>query len=122
MAADLDAERSDLADIGEIRSGSRAADGSVPRPLREHGVAAWITQAHVNARRPGNAMTGDAVIAQGANHGFLKLMNVFLDTIPPASAAQIDQRVSHHLTGAVVSHLPPAVGSYNGNAVGLQDV
>ena len=122
MAADLDAQRSDLADIGEIRNGSSAADGAVLRALRQHGVAGWIAQAHVNAWRPRNAVAGDAVLSQGADHCLLKLMNVFLDAITPASASQINQRISHRLTRAVVGDLAPAVRLYNRNAVGIKNM
>jgi uncharacterized protein len=53
-------------------------------------------------------VAGDAKVIQRANHGFFHPKNVFFNKV--ARAPQIDQRVGHHLAGAVKSHLPAAVG------------
>ncbi len=69
VAAHLDAQRSDLAQTGEVgfwRGGAFAFLGA----LRQQGVAVGIVQPHVNAGRTRHAVTGDAEMVQRADHGF----------------------------------------------------
>ena len=57
---------------------------------------------------------------QRADHGFLDAVDVFLDEV--ARALQVQQRVGHHLPGAVVRHLPAAVGRHHGDVAGVENV
>ena len=75
-------------------------------------------QAHVNTRRARHAMAGEAVAGQHGQHGFFDAPDQFLDEI--ARAAQIDERIGHHLPRSVVGDLAAAVGGDDGDAVSLQ--
>ena len=111
VAADLDAQRGDLAQAAEVGLRRGRAGHVLPRPLRQHGVAEWIIEPHVDARRAADAVAGDAEARQRAQHGFFQPVHVFLDE--DAAPPQVDQRVRHHLVGAVVGDLPAAVGGHH---------
>ena len=57
---------------------------------------------------PAHAMAGDAAVGQRAQHRLLQAVHVFLDEV--AAPAQVDQRIGHDLSGAVVGDLAAAVG------------
>ena len=60
----------------------------------------------------GNPVACDAEVRQRADHGLFDAVDVFLDEI--ARALQVDQRVGHHLTGAVEGDLPPRLVAMTG--------
>ena len=112
MAADLDAQRGDLA---------QAAKG-VGRQARagQCSVRVRVVQPHINARGAGYAVTRHAKVRQGFDHGLFNPVDIFLDVI--ARALQIDQRISHHLAWAVVGHLPAPVALHHGNVAGVEQM
>jgi hypothetical protein len=57
-------------------------------------------------------------VVQRADHRIFQPVHIFLDEV--AQALQIQQRIGHHLTGAVVGHLAAAVGGHHRNIAGVQ--
>ncbi|MCY1366846.1 hypothetical protein D9M69_537540 [compost metagenome] len=111
VAADLDAQRSDLAQAGEIGIDSGLAFPPFLWTLWQQRMAARVVQPHVNAGRTGHAVAGHAEVVQCADHRLFDAVDVFLDEV--TGALQIDQRVGHYLARAVVSHLTTAVGFHH---------
>ena len=81
------------------------------RALRQHGVATGIIQAHVDARRAVHTVAGHVIVRQGADQGLLQPVHIFLYVV--AGALQIQQRIGHHLSRAMVRDLPAAVGGHD---------
>jgi hypothetical protein len=65
-------------------------------------------------------VAGDAEARQRADRRLLQPVHVFLDE--DAVPLQVDQRVGHHLAGAVVGHLPAAVGGHHRDVARRQHV
>ena len=65
-------------------------------------------------------MAGHAKMHQRVEHGFLDAIDIFLDEV--ARALEVDQRINHHLTGAVKRHLAAPVGLHDGNLAGVEQV
>ena len=49
---------------------------------------------------------------QASHNRFFQFVNIFFDIV--AGAAQIDQGISHHLSGPMVGHLTSTVGGNHG--------
>ncbi len=120
VARDLDAERGDLAQAGKIGAGHGCRRIGLLRALGQQGVAARIVQPHVDARRAGHPVARDAEMRERADRGLFHAVDVFLHVV--AGAPQIDERIGHHLPGAVEGDLPAAVGGDHGDVARGQQV
>jgi hypothetical protein len=65
-------------------------------------------------------VAGDAEMIQRADHRIFQPVHIFFDEV--AHALQIQQRIGHHLTGAVIGHLAAAIGGHHGNIAGVQNI
>ena len=101
-------------------SGAGAAGFAVLGALLQHGVAARVIQAHINAGRTRHTVAGDAKVLQRADHCIFQPVHIFLDEV--AHALQIQQRIGHDLAGAVIRHLPTAIGCHHGNIAWVQQM
>src|SRR5262249_31565592 len=72
----------------------------------------------INAGSATYAVPGHAEVREGADYRFLDAVDVFLDVV--TGAAQVDQRIGHHLAGAVVGHLPAAIRLHDRGFAGVE--
>ncbi len=122
VAADLDAQRGDLAQPGELGVGRRARRrcrpiaAAVAAPAR-HGPRGVI-QSDIDPGGALHAVAGDAEMPQCADRGLFESVHVLLDKVP--GALEIEQRVGHDLPRAMVGDLSTPVGGDDRDGAGVK--